>query len=230
MLCSDIAADMPAECVVLLHGLARTEKSLEKLEHRLEDEGFHVLNLGYPSREKTIEALSFETIPAAIEQCSKLNTGKIHFVTHSMGAILVRYYTEHNEVPNMGRVVMLSPPNKGSEVVDKFKDLGIFKMIYGPAGGQLGTGPDSLPKALGAPNYEVGIITGDKTINPLFSSLIKGADDGTVSVDSARLEGMQDFLVVSKTHPFIMYDTKVFDQIIAFIRNGRFSQTGEATQ
>ena len=218
-----LPADRTSECIVLLHGLARTEKSLTKLEQHLENEGFNVVNVGYPSRDKTIEELSVDVIPTAINDCAKLGVSKVHFVTHSMGAILVRYYLQHNDIPNMGRVVMLSPPNKGSEVVDKFKDLSIFKSIYGPAGGQLGTGPDSLPNTLGAPNYEVGIITGDKTINPLFSMLIKGADDGTVSVDSARLDGMKDFLVVSKTHPFIMYDTTVFDQVIAFIRNGSFN-------
>ncbi len=141
-----------------------------------------------------------------------------------MGAILVRYYVEHHEVPHLGRVVMLSPPNNGSEVVDKFKDSPIFRWINGPAGQQLGTGADSLPKTLGAPNYEVGIITGDKTINPILSLLIPGKDDGKVSVESAKLRGMKDFLVVHKTHPFIMNDKKVLEQVTAFLKNGAFNR------
>lgn len=186
--------------------------------------GFCVVNIGYPSREKTIQGLSVEIVPAAIERCESLSAGKIHFVTHSMGAILIRYYVEHHEVSNLGRVVMLSPPNRGSEVVDKFKDFRIFKWIHGPAGQQLGTGSGSLPKTLGTPNYDVGIITGDKTINPILSLLIPGKDDGKVSVESAKLQGMKDFLVVHKTHPFIMNDGKVLEQVTAFLKNGAFNR------
>ena len=210
--------------MVLLHGLARTEKSLLKLERHLEKDGFSVVNIGYPSREKTIENLSVDVIPAAIEQCKSYDARKIHFVTHSMGGILVRYYLEHHEVPEIGRVVMLSPPNSGSEVVDKLGDTCIFRWINGPAGGQLGTGADSMPKSLGAPKYEVGIITGDRTINPILSLLIPGSDDGKVSVASAKLHGMKDFLVVHEAHPFIMNDEKVLQQATAFIRNGVFDQ------
>jgi pimeloyl-ACP methyl ester carboxylesterase len=218
------AANKDPECVVLLHGLARTKKSLLKLERYLKNDGFCVVNIGYPSREKTVQELSVDVIPTAIKQCRSLNASKIHFVTHSMGGILARYYLEHNEVPELGRVVMLSPPNKGSEVVDRLGDTRIFKWINGPAGEQLGTGSGSFPKTLGAPNYEVGIITGDKTINPIFSLLIPGKDDGKVSVENAKLRGMKDFLVVRKTHPFIMNDEKVLQQVTAFIENGVFSR------
>jgi hypothetical protein len=139
-----------------------------------------------------------------------------------MGGILVRYYLEHNEMPRLGRVVMLSPPNKGSEIVDKLGDTRIFKWINGPAGGQLGTDENSLPRSFGVPNYEVGIITGDKTINPVLSLLIPGKDDGKVSIENAKLTGMKDFLIVHKTHPFIMNDDKVLQQVEAFIENGVF--------
>jgi len=213
---------MACECVVLLHGLARTENSLAKLAHQLEEEGFCVVNPGYPSREKTIQTLSFDVIPNAIELCARFEASKIHFVTHSLGGILVRYYLAYNDVPRLGRVVMLSPPNKGSEVVDKLKDIELFRLIHGPAGGQLGTGTGSLPRTLGPPDYDVGIITGDKTINPILSLMIPGKDDGKVSVESAKLEGMKGFLVVHKTHTFIMNDETVIEQVIAFIRDGKF--------
>lgn len=222
--CHAGTASQGQECVVLLHGLARTEKSFLELERHLESDGFCVVNVGYPSREKTIQALSVDAIPAAIEQCKSYGASKIHFVTHSMGGILVRYFLDHHDVPDLGRVVMLSPPNSGSEVVDKLGDTRIFKWLNGPAGGQLGTGPDSLPKSLGAPKYEVGIITGDRTINPILSLLIPGSDDGKVSVESAKLQGMKDFLIVHEAHPFIMNDKKVLQQVTAFIRNGVFDR------
>lgn len=216
-------------CVVLLHGLARTEKSLSKLEQYLESVGFFVVNIGYSSRQKTVQELSVEVIPTAIALCNEQNAGKVHFVTHSMGGILVRYYLEHNKIPELGRVVMLSPPNQGSEVVDKLKGTAIFEWLHGPAGQQLGTDDSSLPKTLGAPVYEVGIITGDKSINPILSLLIPGKDDGKVSVENAKLHGMKDFLVVHKAHPFIMNDEEVLRQVVVFLKNGLFERETNQT-
>lgn len=210
------------ECVVLLHGLARSHKSMSKLEEDLKQKGFYVINMPYPSTEKTIEVLSEETIGAAYKKCQEHNCEKIHFVTHSMGGILVRWYLEHNKLPNLGRVVMLSPPNHGSEVVDKLGDFILFQWINGPAGSQLGTDKNSVPNMLGAPYYDVGVITGDRTINLFLSLLIPGDDDGKVSLESAKLEGMQDFMVVHKSHPFIMKSDEVSKQVVFFIRNKKF--------
>ncbi|MDY6974216.1 MAG: alpha/beta hydrolase [Thermodesulfobacteriota bacterium] len=219
-----VNANAGPDCVVLLHGLARTKKSLLKLEQSLGSRGFQVVNIGYPSRKKNIETLAEETIKEACNQCRNAATTKIHFVTHSMGGLLVRYFLAHNKIPELGRVVMLSPPNQGSEIVDKLKGTQIFKWINGPAGQQLGTGKTSLPVSLGPPDYVVGIIIGDRSINPILSLLIPGADDGKVSVENAKLEGMKDFLVVHKTHPFIMDDYEVIKQIIFFIKKGMFEK------
>ncbi len=212
------------ECVVLLHGLARTEKSLLKLERHLGMLGYHVINGGYPSRTENIQTLALKAIKEASETCSKACASKVHFVTHSMGGILVRYYLEHNDISKLGRVVMLSPPNRGSEAVDKFKGTKIFKWLNGPAGLQLGTDETSLPKTLAAPRYEVGIITGDRSINPILSLLIPGKDDGKVSVENAKLEGMKDFLVVPEAHTFIMNDDEVLRQVAFFLKNGKFDR------
>ena len=212
------------ECVVLLHGLGRTERSLLKLERHLEEHGYHVVNVGYPSRKENIQNLALKAIKTGYNTCSQEFAVKINFVTHSMGGILVRYYLEHHDIPNLGRVVMLSPPNRGSEAVDNFKGTKIFKWLNGPAGQQLGTDETSLPKTLAAPQYEVGIITGERSINPILSLLIPGKDDGKVSVESAKLEGMQDFLVVPKAHSFIMNDDEVLRQVRFFLKNGVFDR------
>lgn len=227
--CQTEAGEIKPECVILLHGLARTEKSFVKLERHLKKNGYHVVNKGYPSRKKKVQDLSVEAITSAVADCMAVNPGKIHFVTHSMGGILVRYYLEHHPLPELGRVVMLSPPNNGSEVVDKLKDNFIFKWLNGPAGRQLGTDADSLPKTLGPPDYEVGIIAGDKSVNLILSLIIPGKDDGKVSVENAKLEGMKDFLVVHKTHPFIMSDASVMRQVTSFIKNGRFDRDADRT-
>ena len=223
------AASEEPECVVLLHGLARSEKSLLKLERHLESLDFHVVNVGYPSRRESIQTLALKAIKEAGTTCANVGAAKIHFVTNSMGGILVRYYLAHNAIQNLGRVVMLSPPNRGSEVVDKLKGTKIFKWLNGPAGQQLGTDDTSLPKTLAAPRYEVGIITGDRSINPFLSLLIPGKDDGKVSVENAKLEGMKDFLVVPEAHTFIMYDDDVLRQVAFFLKNGKFDRRSEQT-
>ena len=145
-----------------------------------------------------------------------------------MGGILIRYYLANNEIDDLGRVVMLSPPNQGSELVDLWSDWPGYELINGPAGYQLGTGEESVPLQLGAANFEVGIITGKNTTNPLFSILIPGDDDGKVSVASARLEGMKDFLVVPEAHSFIMRDDEVIEQSAHFLEHGHFDRGDSA--
>jgi len=213
------------ESVILLHGLARTKHSMNKMEKQLTAKGFDVVNWGYPSRHHTIEELAEKAIPAAIEVCRKKGATTIHFVTHSMGGILVRYYLKHHDVQDIGRVVMLSPPNGGSEVVEMFRNTFPFRFINGPAGKQLGTDASSLPRMLGKVEFDSGVITGDRSINPINSVLIPGADDGKVSVRNATVEGMSDFLVVHVSHPFIMKHREVITQTIHFLKNGKFDRS-----
>ena len=214
-----------SECVVLLHGLARSRSSMGKLEKHLAAAGFGVLNAGYPSRSMRIEDIAETCIPAVIEQCRKNGARKIHFVAHSMGGIIIRLYLKSHRVPELGRVVMLSPPNAGSEVVDRLKDNFFFRWLNGPAGGQLGTEADSLPRKLGRADFELGIITGDRTVNPILSTMIPGPDDGKVSVERARLDGMKDFIVIHATHPFIMKNREAIRQTIYFLKNGMFQRS-----
>ena len=148
--------------MVLLHGLSRTARSMASLEKRLAQEGFTVVNLDYPSSEHPIEYLADEVLDGVLQACCRSAT--VHFVTHSMGGIVVRYYLKDRRLPNLGRVVMLSPPNQGSELVDALKDTFFFEMINGPAGGQMGTGPESLPIRLGPVAFDLGVITGNTTV------------------------------------------------------------------
>jgi len=215
------------ECVIFLHGIVRTSRSMNKIAESLSAHGYKVVNRGYPSREKSINILAEEAIPDAIETCSDPSIQRINFVTHSMGGILIRYYLANYEIEGLGRVVMLSPPNQGSELVDFWSDWPGFELIHGPAGYQLGTDENSLPLQLGPANFEVGIITGNNTTNPFFSILIPGDDDGKVSVERAELEGMADFLVVPESHSFIMRDDAVIQQLTHFLGHGRFNRSDD---
>jgi len=213
------------EYVILLHGLARTSRSMAKLEKNLSQQGYSVINMDYPSTKHTVEFLAEEYLGRIIKRCSGVAHSKVHLVTHSLGGIIVRYYLKYHQLSNLGRVVMLSPPNQGSEIVDYMKDTPLYKRINGPAGQQLGTDKNSIPLRLGPVDFELGVIAGNRTFDPLFSLMIPGPDDGKVSVKRAKVAGMADFLIMRYSHSFVMQKDDVIEQVIHFLKHGSFRHT-----
>jgi pimeloyl-ACP methyl ester carboxylesterase len=209
--------------VVLLHGLARTSRSFRKMERALQGAGFLTLNLDYASRKRRIETLA-DDIHSDVAQFAG-RVGPLHFVTHSMGGLLARVYLARYRPSRLQRVVLLGTPNGGSEIADLLKNLTLYRAFYGPAGQQIGTQLDEFLTGLPSPDYALGIVAGNRTIDPVASFFIlPRPNDGRVSVDSSKLKGMADHIVLKTSHSLMLSNRGVIDQTIAFLREGRFER------
>lgn len=207
-------------CVILLHGLCRTPRSMVPLKRFLEASGCTVRNIAYPSTKFPLQELAKHVRPKIEAIADQFDC--IHFVTHSMGGILLRQLVADGGVTKLGRCVMLAPPSRGSHVVDRLGSWAIFSWLNGPAGCELGTSEDSLPAKLGPVDFEVGVIAGTRSINWILSLLLPSPNDGKVAVSHARLEGQRAFLALPVSHPFIMKNRIVQENTLAFLKSGRF--------
>ena len=217
--------DPTQQGVVLLHGIGRPLRSFGKMQAAIEASGFATLNIGYAGRRKPLEALA-DDIEPAIGRFADGIAGSVHFVGHSMGGLLARVYLAKYRPARLGRVVMLGTPNGGSEIADRLKNFPPYRAIFGPAGQQLVTKRDAATnRSLARIEYPVGIIAGNRSIYPISSTFVlPKPNDGRVSVDSTRLDGMADHIVIATSHPWLVRNAAAIDQTIAFLRDGRFSR------
>jgi len=211
-----------ADQVVILHGLGRSESAMLLLENQLAGAGFEVHNIGYPSTEKTPEAL-IEIVADEIDSCCAGSGRRLHLVGHSLGGLLIRAYLEQEAPENLGRVVLLGTPNRGSELAEQSEGLAGTMVDYaGPTARLLGTGPDDFPASIGRPDYPVGVIAGTSS-SSITNQWLPQPNDGMVSLASTRLEGMTDFLELAVTHWGLRNNPEVSRETIHFLEHGRFS-------
>ena len=208
------------DSVVLLHGLGRTPTSMLVLARRLERAGYKVTNVGYDSRGGSL-AEHVETLAAEVSRCCAA-ASRVHFVGHSLGGLVIRRYLADSPPDALGRVVLLGPPNQGSEMADWFRAQP-FGHLLGPAGKALGTSPSDIPANLPPPEYEVGIIAGSRSLNPIGSALIPGPDDGMVGIEHAGIEGVP-LIVVPASHTFLMNSRFSAQAVIGFLATGTFPE------
>ena len=209
--------------VVLMHGLGRSEAAMLLMENHLLGAGYDVFNIGYPSNAadpQTLQAL----ITDAVDECCANNGRPLHFVGHSLGGLLIRAYLADRAPNNLGKVVLLGPPNKGSQLADREDGLTeILVDFAGPTAQMLGTGPGDFPATLEPPFFPLGIIAGNVS-NPASNQWLEEPNDGMVTVESAKLDGMTDFIELKLTHWGLRNSDEVFQQVTYFLQNNRFDR------
>ncbi len=208
------------ECVVLLHGYLRNSKCMHPVAEILESKGYKVQNISYPSTDYSIQTLSREHVAPQIDHS---NCDKMHFIGHSMGGIIVRHYLSENKPTNLGNVILIAAPNGGSDLVASIEDNPVFAWaLIGPAARELSPG-SKLLQELPLPDYNAGIITASKSINPITSIfLLDGKNDGTLTVESMKLQNMKDIVNLEATHTLVLLHPDIGMHIENFLKNGRF--------
>ena len=207
------------ECVILLHGLGRTNHSMFRLESVLKKQQYIVVNHSYPSTRKSINTLSKQIQPM-VNECLGRHATRIHFVTHSLGGIILQQYLHTNRIPTLTYIVMLAPPNHGSQLADLLHKRWFFRRILGPAIEELTTDKPDISMLPG--QYKIGIIAGNYSLNPVSKTIFAEPNDGKVAVSSTKLQQMSDFIVLPATHTFIMQNPLAQKQISYFLSHGCF--------
>ena len=208
------AAD--GEIVILLHGLWRSMWAMDPMAKFLNQQGYHTINVPYPSFRKPIEH-SCSIIRNAIKHHEKGT--RINFVTHSLGGIITRKLLTGLTPNQTGRVVMLAPPNQGSEIIPWLDKCGPLKHALGPAGQQLRLGAVDAPPL--NKKTDVAVIMGRRSTLPFFRRLLETENDGIVSVENGRIDGMNEFHTLDTDHTFIATDPKAMAMTAEFLKEGK---------
>jgi pimeloyl-ACP methyl ester carboxylesterase len=216
------AAAPEPDCVVLLHGIGMQGYVMKRIESALVEQGYRVVNISYPSRELPFEKLAGEYLPAQLLENDVARAPRLHFITHSLGSLIVRKLIQDTRPANLGRVVMIGPPNHGSVAADEAGEYSLLREYMGENLGRLGTGDNSIVSTLGPADFDVGIIAGNTTSVSVFGRVLSGQNDGAVTVESARLEGMHDFIVVPYSHTVMLWRDEVVQQALTYLREGKF--------
>ncbi len=207
--------------VVLVHGVLRSSSSMSKIQNALREKGYHTHSFEYNSRKETIKSITHR-LHKDISNISKRNVESISFVTHSFGTLVVRYYLANHDLKKKGRFVMIAPPNKGSQWARILGRLSLYNWALGVAGEKVQDVEKSIPKIMAPPPLEFGVISGGSGTKFGINPLLPGDDDGTVTVEETKLEGMKDFIQVRGQHSLLLVQKSVIDNVIAFLEEGKF--------
>lgn len=218
--CSHMPKNEPGkEKVVLVHGYGRSPAAMKAIAEYLEDAGYQVYRLGYSSMTRDIEGVKREVFRKADKFIANTDD-RVHFVGHSLGGLLVRSYLDQRNLSQLGNVVIMGSPNKGTPLVEHLKDKWYFS-LGGPVATSLSSKGSKFLQSLKAPYYRLGVIAGvvDRAGD---EGIIPGQDDGIVPLESALVAGARDTIVLNVSHYMMRSDKRVLQQMLHFIKKVSF--------
>ena len=217
-----IKKDSGKELVILLHGIKDKPYMMWKLENNLKKANYSVLNLHYPSVDAEMDSI-LNLLHSRIDSLDNVY-GKIHFVTHSLGGIVVRAYLSQYDNQDFKSMVMIAPPNKGAIMAERFEDFFLYKWMYGETGQKLGKDSSDYWQQFSPPDIPFGVIAGGLKNGSGFNPLIPGDDDGTVGVEETRIKGARDFIVLTGLHTSLLWQDSTVQQVLYFLKHGKFNK------
>jgi hypothetical protein len=219
--------------VVLVHGFMRSGASMVPMALGLRRRGFVTRLVSQWNFSTEIPDLADGLFARVMRMRDVVGrTGgyvpDVHFVTHSMGGVVVRSMLSRHEISGPNRIVMLAPPNHGSRLAARMHERwrfpwGDFDPLRKLMPGELGS-----CHTAGDPDAEIGVIAGTADRGGGFPFSMSGPPggglhDGKITLDEARLDSAADFIVVRRGHTFIMVSAEVIEQTAAFLRDGHFN-------
>ena len=211
--------------VILVHGLGRSAGMFVDLQNRLEGAGHQTFAVNYPSTRQSVKAHGNDLarLIANLEGISEVS-----FVTHSMGALVVREFLGRPSSQNLGitfnRLVMIAPPNQGSAIAREFKDVALYSWLTTQTGQDLSP---SKAQHLPIPNLEFGVIAGGRGNAVGFNPILEGDDDGVVTVEETKLSGMKDFVIIDSPHGLIDNHELTMQAVLSFLKQGVFTNASQ---
>lgn len=208
--------------VMLVHGLGRSASAFAAMEDAIRQAGYATANINYPSTRQGIAAHAndIERIIESFEGVQSLS-----IVTHSLGALVIRDLLARASVwrdrIDVRRVVMIAPPNQGSQLAKRLSAIPAYQWLTGESGQYLAS---EVARTLPVPDAEIGIIAGGRGNALGFNPILSGDDDGFVSVSETHIDGMRDFLLVNTTHGLMDDHPLTIAATIAFLNDGQFGR------
>lgn len=210
--------------VILIPGLLLGPRSMNKIHNFLNNYGYQVLPLNCSIKKHSVQVLANSFLKNFIIKNCLNKKRKIHFITHSIGGIVVRKYLEDNHSLNIGKVVMLAPPNRGSEIMTLFSKMYFSRYLLGVSGKQISINDKAYLLSLEQKvSFDLGIIAGSHS-NLLSLWYLNRKNDGVVSVENTKILGMVEHLVLNQSHYSMLYSKEVLHQILFFLRCGKFDK------
>lgn len=203
-----VAMGNNGDYVIVLHGYLRSYKSMQKICQFLDKKNFIVFNCDYRSTKYSIDIIANELLKKFITRFCTKKYKTIHFIGHSMGAVIIRKFLQDNPMLNLGKVVMISPPNHGSYIADILTKIPFSDYVFGPSLKQLSTTKNSFVNRLPNIKCDCGIITAQY--------------DWVVSQNSTMLVGADDYTEISATHYGILSNKRLPGLIYNFLSSSCF--------